>query len=190
MLDQKKTNVTGDGNKIVSGDDNSTTTNHFHYKKETKLSVLFRSLKEKFELNETVNNFSEDLARFKISRDIVGLEKKLEDANMAHHIVSFEFLKQEYYKKLTKYQFFEPAQEIHSFLLAVVYEKFRNLVYPMIRENASEKDILRAISTEIVEPILSIINEEGCDDIMGLSAIEIEGMIHYLTGQCHLKWTL
>jgi hypothetical protein len=37
---------------------------------------------------------------------------------------------------------------------------------------------------------MSLIESEGCNDIMGLSSTEIEGMFHYLTGNCHINWKL
>jgi len=60
----------------------------------------------------------------------------------------------------------------------------------MLRDKESEKVILSTISNEIVNPILNLIESEGCDDIIGLSATEIQGMFHYLTGNCHINWKL
>lgn len=91
---------------------------------------------------------------------------------------------------MTLYQFYEPAQEIYSYLLGIICEKFRNIIYPLIRDNVSEKEVSETLSKEIIDPIVKLIREEGYNDIMGLSSTEIEGMIYYLTGICHLKWRL
>ncbi|NQY08657.1 MAG: hypothetical protein HRT71_03980 [Flavobacteriales bacterium] len=178
----------GSENKVVLGDDNSKK-NTYHFQKG-KLATLFESLKEKFETGDTITKISEDLKRYKDSRDRVDIEQKLKNAGREHLLDDFVWLKDQYFRKLTKFQFFEPAQEIHAFILGIVFEKFRSLIYPMIRNKSSEEEILKTISVEITSPIVSLIEAEGCDDVMGLSATDVEGMIHFLTGQCHLKWEL
>ncbi|WP_196888231.1 ABC-three component system protein [Aureivirga sp. CE67] len=180
--------ISGNKSKIVAGDDNSQ--NNFFVSKKGKLSLLFESLKEKFEEDDKITRISDDLQRYKDGRDRISIEQKLKDANREHLTEDFLWLKDQYFRKLTKYQFFEPAQEIHAFILGIVYERFRNIIYPLIRQNESEKVILSAMSEKITAPIVNLIQEEGCDDIMGLSSTEIEGMIHFLTGQCHIKWKL
>ena len=178
------------GNTVTEGDvvagDKVT---HVYAGKKTKLKVLFEKLQEVFDQNSQVTEISENLKRFEVGRDSIGLEQKLRDGNRSHIIDDAAWLKQEYFKKLTKFQFFEPAQEIHAFLLGIVLEKFRNIIYPLIRNGGSEVEISRFISHDIVDPIVKLIQEEGCDDIMGLSSVDIEGMIFFLTGLCHIKWT-
>jgi hypothetical protein len=58
----------------------------------------------------------------------------------------------------------------------------------MIQNGCSELEISKAISVEIIAPIIKTIQDEGCNDIMGLSSTDINGMIYFLTGQCHIKW--
>ncbi|MCD6011140.1 MAG: hypothetical protein K0Q79_1002 [Flavipsychrobacter sp.] len=182
-VSQRKNVVTnGDivgGDKIVNN--NLPTT--------TKLSRLFERLKAEYGDGNKVDNIIDDLKRFSEPRDIIGLEKKLQDGDRLDLLEDAAWLKQEYAKKLTHYQFFEPAQEIHAYLLSVVFEKFRNIVYPMMQTNRPNAEISKAISNEVIGPVMQIIQEHGCDDIMGLSHADVEGMIYYLTGLCHIKWT-
>jgi hypothetical protein len=188
MSQPPTTNQTGntvtDGS-IIGG--NQYTTN-ITTAKRTKLSSLFEKLKEVCGSNTKVEVISEDLNRFSVSRDSIGLEQKLIDGNRSHIIPDATWLKQEYYKKLTKFQFFEPAQQIHALLLGIVLEKFRNIIYPMIQGGSTDAEISRSVSLEIIDPIMKTIQEEGCDDVMGLSSVDVEGMIYFLTGQCHIKW--
>lgn len=178
----------GTGNKVVSGDDNSSTTTIVNPK--GKLATLFEKLKDKFENGDSIQEISDDLKRYTNRMDTLGLEKKLDLADKSHLYEDFAWCKQEFYKKLVKYQNYEPAQEIFAFILAIVLERYRNVISPMIREGKSEAEILSKISKDIVNPIMVLIQEEGYSDIMGLSATEIEGMFHYLTGNCHIKWKL
>lgn len=186
---QKDIEINGDGNKVVMGNDNSQNY-HNHFGTKSKLSNLFDRLKETFENGDEVYKISEDLKRYTTIKDTLGLEEKLRLANKSHLFDDYSELKQEFNKKLTKYQYYEPAQDIFSYILAIVLEKYRNVIRPKIQNKEPEQQILLAISTEIVNPILTIIREEGCNDIIGLTSTEIEGMYHYLTGNCHIKWNL
>ena len=184
---QENINLTGSSNKVIGGDDNSKT---YLSSQKGKLAGLFEKLKNKFDSGDEISQISEDLKRYTERRDTIGLEEKLKDADKEHLYEDFAWCKQEFYKKLVRYQNYEPAQEIFAFTLAIVLERYRNVIKPMIRDGASETDILATISNNIVSPIMTLIQEEGCNDIMGLTATEIDGMFHYLTGNCHIKWKL
>ena len=58
----------------------------------------------------------------------------------------------------------------------------------MLRDGVPEREILSTLSNDVVKPIMDLIESEGCDDIIGLSSTEIQGMFHYLTGNCHINW--
>lgn len=189
MLDktnQENIKLSGSNNKVIAGDDNSIT--KVYQNSNSKLASLFEKLKEKFEKDDRISETSNDLKRYTNRRDTIGLEQKLKNANKSYLYVDFAWCKQEFHKKLLLYQNYEPAQEIFAFILAIVLEKARNVITPMIRENKSESEILSKISTEITNPIMNLIESEGCYDIMGLSSTEIDGMFHYLTGNCHINW--
>lgn len=185
---QNNANIRGKQNKIVGGNDNSQVNNT--YGSYGKLASLFDKLKTSFDNSDEIERISDDLKRYTTRRDTIGLEKKLEIANKSYLYEDFAWLKQEFYKKLVLYQNYEPAQEIFAYILAIVLEKYINVIKPMIRNDESEELILSTISNDIVNPILTLIQSEGCNDIIGLSSTEIQGMFHYLTGNCHINWTL
>lgn len=185
---QQNINISGNGNKNIGRDDNSTT--NITYKSNSKLSSLFLKLKEKFEKDDKISEISDNLKRYTNRRDTIGLEQKLNDADISYLYNDFAWCKQEFHKKLVLYQNYEPAQEIFAFILAIVLEKSRNLITPMIRKKIPEDVILLTISNDIINPIMNLIEKEGCNDVMGLSNTEIEGMFHYLTGNCHISWKL
>ena len=74
--------------------------------------------------------------------------------------------------------------------MSIICNKFRWLIYPLIKKSTPQEEIARLISSEIIDPIMKIIMEQGCNDIMGLTYRDIEGMIYFLTGRCHIKWKL
>ena len=185
-INQSNANLVGSNNKLVAGDDNSK--NVFISRTNGKLSSLFNKLKTSFDNQEEIERISEDLKRYTTRRDTIGLEQKLKNAGKEYLYEDFAWFKQEFFKKLVLYQNYEPAQEIFAYILAIVLEKYTFLIKPMLRNNDSEKIILNAISNDIVNPILNLIESEGCNDIIGLSSTEIQGMFHYLTGNCHINW--
>ncbi|KGO84774.1 hypothetical protein Q765_19900 [Flavobacterium rivuli WB 3.3-2 = DSM 21788] len=184
---QEGIDISGHNGKVVAGDDNSTSY-HQYSSKTSKLSKLFERLNKEYNANNEISDINDDLQRYLDKRDTIGLEQKLINGNREYLFDDASWLKQEYAKKLTKFQFFEPAQEIHALLLGIILEKFRNRIYPLIREKSSDIEILKVISEDIVNPILNVLQEEGCDDVMGLDSTDIEGMIYFLTGRCHIKW--
>lgn len=202
---QKNIDIKGDG-KLIAGDDNSITENysgdnysgasvlkkeetHYHYTiTQTKLSSLFSQLREQYETKEESSSIIEELNRYLTEKDTIGLEKKLEDGDLSYLYEDAIELKEAYAKKVYKYQLYTSAQEIHSYLLGIICSKFRHIIYPMIKERKSHADISKSISEDIIDPICKLILEHGCDDIMGLCPQDIEGMIYFLTGRCHIRW--
>lgn len=179
--------VKADGD-IVFG--NKKTEHHYHQQNKTRLSVLFEKLNCEFENKEEISGLIDDLNRYIISRDVIGLEQKLTDGNREDLIEDALWLKEEYYKKLTKFQLYNSAQKIQACLLASILEKFTYKIRPLIRANSTDIEVSKAISNEIINPLMLLIEQEGIEDnLLGFSATDIEGMIYYLTGRCHIKWT-
>lgn len=162
---------------------------HIHQTNKTRLASLFEKLNSECENNEKIIGWIDDLYRYTVQRDVIGLEQKLLEGNRKDLIDDAIWLKEEYYKKLTKYQLYQSAQKIQAHLMASILERFRNKIYPLIISEADEVTIGAAISNEIVNPLVALIEQEGLEDnILGFSATDIEGMIYYLTGRCHIKW--
>src|SRR5690606_14874525 len=109
---QKGIEIGGDNSKVVGGNDLSSTNHYHNYTQQTKLSKLFDRLKEEYNADNRIDEINDDLQRYLLDRDAIGLEQKLIDGNIAHLYEDAMWLKEEYSKKLTKYVFFEPAQQI------------------------------------------------------------------------------
>ena len=174
------------GKDIVFGNKET----HHHYEKnKSRLAILFEKLNSEFENNDEISGWLNDLNRYIVQRDVIGLEQKLINGNREDLIDDALWLKEEYYKKLTKYQLYQSAQKIQAHLLASILERFRNCIMPLIKDEADNIIISKAISNQIIEPLMVLLEQEGIDDnLLGFSATDIEGMIYYLTGRCHIKW--
>jgi hypothetical protein len=55
----------------------------------------------------------------------------------------------------------------------------------MIALNADLTEIKRAVQHEIIDPIEAMLGE----NVLDLYADEINGMLYFLTGNCHIRWT-
>jgi hypothetical protein len=182
MTNQKNLNgdnVGGNKNTYYS---NYPTANH------SRLKELFKLLEEEQKENIQVQDIISDLERFTlpIVHEVKGLERKLEESGRFSIIEYALETKELYSKKLVLYTFFESAQKVNVYLLALVKSYYMRSIYPLVcDENVSESHINDMILDKIINPILGSL--EG--DCMGFTAEHIDGMIYYLTGNCHIKWT-
>lgn len=164
------------------------TINHISKGPQSRLTKLFEKLNQEFNADNQITDILDELESFTTDRDVIGLEQKLIDGGKEHLFEDVSWFKQEYVKKLEKFQYYPSAQKIHALVLAAVLDKFWNCVRPLIRSKANEDDIFQAIDKYVIDPIFDLIESSGAEDIMGLSRMDINGMIFYLTGKCHIKW--
>ncbi|MGK0307262.1 MAG: hypothetical protein ACI8RP_000213 [Urechidicola sp.] len=157
-------------------------------KSKTKLSVLFDKLNSEFNDDDQISHIIKDLESYTIDTDVIGLEEKIKNGGREKYTTKLSWLKQEYRKKLERFKNYPSAQKIHTLILADVLFKFSIHIEPLLEKGPTEEEIRKAVSIHIVEPVYKVIDEEGCDDIMGLNKTDIHGMVYYLTGKCHIKW--
>lgn len=162
---------------------------NFH--KKSRYSKRFEKLKEEFLNNTRYEEVLDELKGYLTKRDGIDMPQKLEDGGFnENEILRAIERKQLYWKKYEKYKFYESAQRIDSELFAKIKIDFETYVeVPLINTGASKQEIMKAVVEKVVNPILSILNEDGADDeILNYNAEEIFGMIYHLTGNCHLYW--
>jgi len=117
---------------------------------------------------------------------LVGLEQKLEAAGYsAQHVEFGKKTKELFTKKLVEFELSESAQRIEALLLAEVYSRFHNIIAPMIAADADLAAINRAVQHDIIDPIQAMLEE----NVLELYADDINGMLYFLTGNCHIRWT-
>ena len=160
---------------------------------ESRLSAWFRKLAEEFSNNETPRRKLDDIKRYKTVLDKTrGLDRKLEDGGFAPDSIATARRKKQYYvKKATKYQYYESAQRIDSYLYAKVCNRFDSYVFPLIRGQHPLDEVRTAVYEQVVIPILEEINEQGsADTCLCYNEDDIFGILYYLTGNCHINWTV
>lgn len=159
------------------------------YERSAYLQDLYeRFQKEKVE-NQELREFCEELDYFNsvIDKDIVGLEEKLRNGGREKLIQYAKEVKERFHKKLIKTsQYSLVAQDINVYLLTKVRRGFMMEIYTLICNNESEEKINTLITERIIRPVQSDLGV----NLFRYNEDDIMGMIFFLTGNCHIKWTL
>ncbi len=147
---------------------------------------------QKFEKDQEENTdfrgTIERLEHYKNSIDttIIGLEKKLENGQRQEFYDFALRAKESFAKKIAEHTFSENAQQIYALLLGEVYVGFNNHVYPHILEGKDIASINAIVELSIVNHIENLLGEDA--DVLEIYKEEINGMLYFLTGNCHIKW--
>lgn len=156
-------------------------------------SAYLKSLYEKFEKEKQDNpdfkEICEDLNYFTTQNgkeEVIGLKGKLEAGQRQELIKYATEVKERFHKKLiTTSQYSLVAQDINVHILAKVKTVFVMEVYSMIIQGQSPNVINLLIRERIINPVM---DELGIN-IFKYTEEDIMGMIFFLTGNCHIKWT-
>jgi hypothetical protein len=107
-----------------------------------------------------------------------------ENGNRLKYLNFAEKSKEKFTKKLLKNEHSETAQYIYAFLLAKVYSRFETTIYPRLNEGHSEEFINQLLDEFIIKPIEDLLG----NNLLRIFEDEINGMIYFLMGNCHIKW--
>lgn len=118
-------------------------------------------------------------------RRIVGLENKLNNSGRSSFIDNGITLKDRFSRKLYKNQLSLSAQTIYLHVLAYISKTFRHKIKPLLLAEVSDLDLQNAIFDEIVDHIY----DQIAAPTVNLTIEDIEGMLYFLSGQCHLDWS-
>jgi len=154
---------------------------------KSQLQILYEKLEEEKKNTTGITEMIEELQHFKSyakDEEVIGLEKKLENGNRLKYLNFAVRSKEKFSKKLLKNEHSETAQEIYAFLLAKVYRRFEDHIYPRLSEGHSEGFINQLVDEFIINPMEDLLGE----NLLRLYEDEISGMIYFLMGNCHIKW--
>lgn len=145
------------------------------FKKERENDAQFH------ETLEILKHFARPLP----GEDLSGLEAKLRASGREGLLDFAQQAKELFTKKLVEHQFSEAAQEIHAYLLAEIWTRFHTEVRPAIQQHADPTVVNTLVRERIIQPAQTLLDE----NVLHLFSAEINGMLYYLTGNCHIKWT-
>lgn len=187
-VEQTDNTVSGD---MAARDINkpSTTFNYNHPSvRISKIKELFARYEQEKQSNVQFNQIVAELQHYITPRQnetVIGIEGKLAAAKRDAYIEYALEVKEHYAKKLTIHEMFESSQLINVYLLALVKSKYMHHVYPLVIRNEDDLTINNAIDTHVLNPLLEQL--EG--DTLGFTSEDIIGMLYFLTGNCHIKWS-
>lgn len=158
----------------------------FSGSKTNYMQILLKKFKEEENANAPLQAYLEDLDYYNNKRtgDVIGLEEKLTLGDRSNFIDFAIGAKEKYHRKLYRYQFSEAAQLINIHLLGLVISYFENEIKPLIVKGEDEQFVNSMITERLIKPILDELDE----NLLGFSAHDINGMIYFLTGNCHINW--
>lgn len=151
------------------------------------LVELYKKLDEEIKGSAQIRELMEALEHYmsRVPGDNIGLDEKLSKGNRADLLEFARQTKERFSKKLVKFQFYESAQKVYLFVLAEVYTRYMNSVYPLIQSNQPPVVVNKAIQEQIIGPINTMLGQ----NMLELCSDEINGILYFLTGNCHIKWT-
>lgn len=171
---------------VAGGNIDKSRVYQFSGSKTSYMKILLEKFKQEQRTNIHLKEYIDDLDYYynKKKDDVVGLEDKLKSANRQDFIEFAIEAKDKYHRKLYKYQFSEAAQQINLHLLGLVITYFKNEIKPLLKKGEDELMINSMINERLIKPLLDELDE----NLLGFSAHDINGMLYFLTGNCHLKW--
>lgn len=193
--EENKNQVTQSDNIVENGDiagrdvNKSTTINfgRVSFAGKSQLEKLYDKLEKEKNNSSDFSEIVDELLHFKCyaaNTEVIGLEKKLENGKRLRYLNFAETAKEKFTKKLLKNEHSETAQHIYAFLLAKVYSRFETNIYPRLNEGHNEGFINQLIDEFIIKPLEDLLGE----NLLHIYEDEINGMIYFLMGNCHIKW--
>ncbi len=119
-------------------------------------------------------------------------EEKLSDGGFTEDTIEEATRQKELYRKRAQmYRNYPSAQQINLDLLSSIKNSFYAYIFPLIEEGTPLRQIMQQLREKIVIPTKELLNKNGMyDDKLHYNEDHIYGMIYYLTGMCHLNWTV
>ncbi len=151
----------------------------------SQLDILSESLKNEIENNDTTPTIIDELTHFKNKRsEIRDLTFKLTEAGYHNLIEEAEELKELIAKLIVKHQNYKSAQKIITLLLDEIQSIFNAKIKPKIEPDLSQQKIKEILRDYLEQEIKDQLGE----NVLEIYNRQINGMVFFLTGNCHLEW--
>jgi hypothetical protein len=121
----------------------------------------------------------------RIEEDRLDLAEKLTLGGRQSEIPRALRFKEQFAKSFTRNQLQASSTRHYLKVLAEIESRFNGHVYPQIVAGASGPEVADLIRSKVTNPILQSYGSKNLVD-----AVVVDRMIYYLTGLCHIKWSL
>lgn len=175
--------------RFTGRDDNSLNISNT-YERSTYLHDLYEKFQKEMEADPELKAICKELDYFnsQVENDeMIGLENKLIAGAKPPMIIRYaKYTKEKFHKKLMlTSQYSVVAQDINVYILSKIHRGFMMEIYTLICSNEDESKIQAVITERIINPVKA---ELGLN-LFKYDEDDIMGMIFFLTGNCHIKWT-
>ncbi len=176
------------GGDVVAGNkyDHSVNLNNVLNPATDYMLELVKKFKDEALTNNKFNDIVDNLNHYSTNLDedtVYDLEYKLKAGKRDSEYKRAALLKERIAKKIKLNENSEAAQEIYAYLLSQVCSDFNMHVYPLIK-TSSIIQINLLLDERVVKPAQAILGE----NVLRLLKEDVNGMIYFLTGNCHIKW--
>ncbi len=152
----------------------------------SRLARLLARYQHEIEQDERTSEKLKELQRYSEAKEgpLIPIQTKLNEGRRGDLIDYALETKECFAKQLVLHTHFESAQKIHLHLLSRIWSVFQTRILPEIRAGQSRLVIEKLIQSEIVDPTLVDLQDNPFD----YTDREVQGMLYYLTGNCHIRW--
>jgi hypothetical protein len=118
-------------------------------------------------------------------REIIGLEKKLDNGGRQDLKAKAVRLKNRFDRKITKKQLSPVVQKVHLQILSSIITAFDARVRPLISDGRPLAEVDMVIHDHVILPAY-----RGIIRFNDMATTEdVCGMLYFLTGKCHIVWS-
>jgi hypothetical protein len=178
--------INGDGNNAAGRD----IINNYFPQQDLKMKALIEAYKQEQQTNPAFKEFVEELDVYlkpikSETPNVIGLEKKLQNGHFDENIELAKTVKEMFYRKVEHYRFSKAAQNIFLYVMANVLSLFHTKIYQPICNDTPHDIIMSKIQDEIID----VLSQKLGENILEIYNDCILGMLYFLTGNCHIKWS-
>jgi len=159
---------------------------HIYNSAPTPLSRLYQILRDDDKSGKYTSQIADQLMHYCAIRsaDVRGLEEKLNAGNRGDLLIEAAELKERAAKLIMRWQTSPVTQDIITHVLAKIHGEFMLAVRPAIEAGAERQTVDELIRTKVVAPTSDMLG----DNDLGITIIDIVGLLFYLGGNCHIRW--
>lgn len=172
---------------LVNYEDESTHLGDNYFAPLTNLETAIEQIKKACRDNNGLIDILNDLAEFiqaDTSREIIGLEEKLNRGSRQDLFRRATELKSRFARQVAKSQMLLTEQHIYIQILSAIKTTWYQKIHPRIIAGASKPEIDQLIQDELISPIHKAIVRYD----FSITSESVCGMLYFLTGLCHIYW--
>ncbi|CAN7212849.1 ABC-three component system protein [Variovorax paradoxus] len=159
---------------------------HVYISSPTPLSRLYQILRDDDKSGNYTAQIADQLLHYCATKsaDVRGLESKLKAGFREDLIFEAVELKERAAKLIMRWQTSPVTQDIITHVLAKIHGEFMLAVRPAIEACESRQQVDELIRTKVVSPTCEMLG----DNDLGITMIDVVGLLFYLGGNCHIRW--